>query len=344
MKKTALLLAVALLISMASVALADVGVVTILYDRVYIREQADAKSEVVKRANAGETYPCLEVLDGWYKLSVDGRVGYVAAKTVSFEEKIGGTTVSGRPFVGLWGAPDASATVRPEAVRPTAAPTVAPTATPSLAQISDLRVTAAEPMRVSASWRNINPAPIFYELYQADTLWATARLNSGTSVLSVSELVPNCQYLLMLYDANSSKLLDSVYFRTPEAARYTKASLSMMRMCNADNGSNYFSSYNTLRNVTVSQITDPSKFLYVLFKGEKQVGGQLVINQRKLVVYRDGDVALYNTYDYDTIPADWYGFDWYFEIDREKVSKPGSYTVTLYFDDLRLGTTTFSVQ
>lgn len=61
--------------------------VTIIYDGTNLRQQASTSSEIVERANAGQSYSILSTEGDWYKVALtNGRTAYVANWVVSLND------------------------------------------------------------------------------------------------------------------------------------------------------------------------------------------------------------------------------------------------------------------
>ena len=69
--------------------------VTIIYDGTNLRQEASTSSEVVERANAGQSYSILATEGDWYKVALtSGRTAYVANWVVSLNDSTGQTSTA----------------------------------------------------------------------------------------------------------------------------------------------------------------------------------------------------------------------------------------------------------
>ena len=73
--------------------------VTIIYDGTNLRQQASTSSEIVERANAGESYSIISTEGDWYKVALtNGRVAYVANWVVTLNDSSGQTQTTQKPY------------------------------------------------------------------------------------------------------------------------------------------------------------------------------------------------------------------------------------------------------
>mgnify|MGYP003445780725 CR=1 FL=1 len=72
--------------------------VTIIYDGTNLRQQASTSSEIVERANAGQSYSILATEGDWYKVALtNGRTAYVANWVVSLNDTAEQTSTTKKP-------------------------------------------------------------------------------------------------------------------------------------------------------------------------------------------------------------------------------------------------------